>query len=197
MIKEITDYINWNNGKLYAPIPYDKFEGMESTFSSRGDVIIGELRNHQGIETVLDVGSHWGSICYDLEKEGYDVTATELKKHNYKSLVYLRDQIGAKFKTLNVDILNGEYYDYDAVICLNIFHHFLKNKIDFDKFVNLLKTIKFKVMIFQAHSPDEKQMMGSYKNFDNDEFRNFIMDFTGKKSYNIIMDGDRPIYSIF
>ena len=78
-------------GKLYAPIPWDGFKGIGITNEHRNEPIIEELRNHQDIKSILDIGSHWGSICYDLEKEGYDVTAVERNVAHYTCLVYLKN----------------------------------------------------------------------------------------------------------
>ena len=47
--------------------------------------------------------------------------------------------------------------EYDVVLALNIFHHFLKDKRSHDKFVRMLQRLQTKIMIFQSHLTSEPQ----------------------------------------
>ena len=61
-----------------------------------------------------------------------------------------------------------------------------------------LQKIESKYIIFEPHLPNEKQMEGAYRNFDNQEFVNFIMRYTGKTNCKAIhksADG-RTVYML-
>jgi hypothetical protein len=60
------------------------------------------------------------------------------------------------------------------VLALNIFHHFLKHKDDYDALISFLKDIDIETMFFEPHKSEESQMIGAYLNYDPDEFVDFI-----------------------
>ncbi len=113
----------------------------------------------------LDVGAYWGYFCHRMEDHGFNCTAIEYLATNQYFLKRLRDIEKKQF-----DIFSGTVFDYRedkefvVVLALNIFHHFLKTKEDYDRLVELLGRLKMKRMFFEPHCPDEAQMQGSYKN---------------------------------
>jgi len=198
MIPEITNYIKNHKGKLYASIPYKGFKGMSLINNDRSEEILQELKKHKNLKTVVDIGSHWGSICYILADAGYDVTATENTHANFKALEWLKNETGANFKTEKIDVLSDGYKcEYDVIVALNIFHHFLKTEDKYRRLNRFLNNAKFKIMFFQSHSIGEKQMDDAYCDYDPETFAQFVTEITGKKRLMLIRDGRRPVYKIW
>ena len=69
--------------------------------------------------------------------------------------------------------------DFEVVLGLNIFHHFLKTEKDYKLLIAFLDRLKVNYMFFEAHLPDEKQMINAFKNYPAEEFCDFIMEHTG------------------
>jgi hypothetical protein len=61
-----------------------------------------------------------------------------------------------------------------VVLALNIFHHFIKTKEKHQQLVDLLNNLDMNEMYLQTHSPDEPQMVNSFKNYDAEEFAHFV-----------------------
>jgi hypothetical protein len=109
----------------------------------------------------------------------------------------LRDATEKKFTPVHASVFDLPNLDFDIVIALNIFHHFLKTKKRFAEFVPFLKRLKCKTMIFQAHRPQEPQMKGAYLNFGPDMFVGFIAAHTGLCKIEVIGDHKkRMIYRL-
>lgn len=195
--KLIDDYIISTRGKLYAPIPHPYFSGIESVHDNRSDVIINCVKNDiSSLKTGIDIGSHWGHMCYELENCGIEMTAVESYKGAYDVLTFLKEDSGRDFKTIHGDIFSFSEINYDIILALNIFHHFIKTEKKFNNLKELLSRINCKIMFFQSHNTKETQMVGSYKNFNNDEFVDFILENSNLSKSECILQGRRPIYKI-
>ena len=86
--------------------------------------------------------------------------------------------------------------EFDIVVALNIFHHFLKTKELFEQFEALLERVDASVMIFQAHLHDPPgQMTDAYKNFPPNVFAEFVSKRLGFTEIELIGRGGdrRPI----
>jgi hypothetical protein len=184
--------------KMYAPIFHEEFAQYPSAYShERFDMI----RPHIPVDaqTALEIGAHWGYFSQRLEQDvGLRVTAVELSP-KYASIMRLIQQVcGTHFKIVEGSILNlAGRLNYDVVIALNILHHFIKKKKSYDDLVNFLGRLQCKVMIFQAHNPDEKAMEGAYKNYNPDDFCKFLMKHAELSSFEQIGSTSkrpRPIF---
>jgi len=114
----------------------------------------------------------------------------------------LRDIERKKFKIINKSIFDlDEKRDFDIVLALNIFHHFLREKGLYLKLIEFLRKLDMKVMYFQPHDPSEKVMQNAYLNYDNKQFVEFIINNSCLNEYALInktSDGaNRPIYKLY
>lgn len=160
----------------YNPIDHPDFEDIPSTWTSwRFKVLFRDLRN-EDIHTIIDLGAHYGYFASELAKEGYICTAIEKGRGYFEIMQQLKMTNPFWFKTQRADILLLEKIEADCILALNIFHHFLKTEETYKKLVDMLGKIKSNVMYFQAHSVDELQMVGAYKNYTPEEFCQFILE---------------------
>jgi hypothetical protein len=101
-------------------------------------------------------------------------------------------------------IIYGSIFDYrektnfDVVLAFNIFHHFLKTEETYYRLIELLNRLDMKVMFFQSHLPESPQMRGAYRNYDCEEFINFILKNSRLNEVMYInkAKGERPIYRL-
>ena len=174
--KEVIEYASGQQGKLYAPITHMDLADMPSYFGSeRFELLMANLELTQG--TVLDIGSHWGYFCHRFEEAGFDCYAIENAAIHVHFLEKLKLAENRCFNIVRGDVFDlREKVDFDIVLALNIFHHFLKSQTTYEQLQQLLQRLDMKVMFFQAHNPEETQMAEAYRNFDSQEFAAFILE---------------------
>lgn len=181
----VREFMERNGGKLYMPIPHPDFEDWPSSRKPiRQDIIAPHLAGVGG--TALDIGTHFGTFAHFLEDLGFDVTAVEVSEKYARIAEEIRDLTGKKFKVLHSTIFDIKQRDFDVVLALNIFHHFLKTESRFKALEKFLGELKAKVIIFQAHWNEEKQMEAAYRNFQQEEFVEFIAAKTGLTEITMI-----------
>ena len=72
--------------------------------------------------------------------------------------------------------MTGQELEYDIILALFIFHHFIVRKNVFENFKKLLRRIKTKELYFGVHSYDEyKDRKNIYMNFTQEQFVNFVL----------------------
>ena len=183
--REILSYANNQpGGKLYSRLTHRDLEDIPAHHegSDRYTMIVENLPVKSG--SVMDIGAHWGYFCHKLEKLGFECTAFEYLAINQYFLKKLRDVENHKFEIVNDSILN---YDsekhFDVVLALNIFHHFIKSKHEFELLEAFLRRLNADCMFFETHSDDEVQMQksGTYKNFKSEEFSIWVQENAGFK----------------
>jgi hypothetical protein len=149
----------------------DRFNAIEKTLTRR-----------QG--TLLDVGTNLGYFCHKLEDVGFDCYGVEHSPDIAFAAAKIRDAEGKMFK-----VVAGDLYDvcnkpplkrkrFDVVLILSVLHHSLKRKEDYIRLKTWLKTLDVDVIFFEPHNPDEAQMQTAYKNYNEDEFVQFILENT-------------------
>ncbi len=161
-------------GKIYAPLLHPDLSDFTSVHGNeRMEIMRSHLPEKPG--RMLDIGSNWGYFCHCFEDLGYQCTAVENSYLNVRFMEKLR-----RAENRHFEIFNGSIFDadlsavFDVVLALNIFHHFLKEKILYHKLIKFLRSLDTRVMFFEAHKPDEPQMEGSYRNFSPQEFMEFV-----------------------
>ena len=171
--RRISHYVERSNGKLYHPIPHPAFAHIPAKHGpKRFDLIAPHLGFRNG--TVLDIGSNFGYMAHRLEELGYRVTAVEQSPGKAYFLRELRDLCDRKFEVVQDSIFNLKKPEYDIVFALNIFHHFMKARQSSEQLEQFLASLKCRMMIYQAHHPDEPQMAGAYRNMKPDEAARFL-----------------------
>ena len=199
--REIWGYARRHGGKVYAPLRHIDLENISSTHGhERFELIRGNLSIKKG--RLLDIGAHWGYFCHRFEEVGFDCEAIESSEENTYFLQKLQRSRNRRFNVVNTSIFelgNGEMLQYDVVLALSIFHHFIKQKSTMKAFKALLNRLEIREMFFEPHCSTEPQMQGAFFNPEPEEFINFIIDNSNLKNYCEIgiCDNDRPIYRLW
>jgi hypothetical protein len=92
----------------------------------------------------------------------------------------------------------SERMDFDVVLALNIFHHFMKDKWQYDKLIELLQRLKMRQMFYQPHKQDEPQMQLAFRNYTTEQSIDFLLEHSCLNQANYIgetQDG-RPLYEL-
>ena len=200
-LKFSSDFLKFQSihGEFYQPLIHPDL-GFKSSYTDQRFVIISRnLTIEKG--SLLDIGANLAYFCHKFEDLGFDCYAVEIRPSNVYYMKKLRDIEGKKFKIVNKSIFDlNEKLDYDIVLALNIFHHFLREKELYNQLIDFLKRLKLKVMYFQPHDPTEGLMRNAYINFENEQFVRFIIKNSCLNEFELInkqSDGrSRPIYRI-
>lgn len=192
----ILDYAVKRGGRIYAPIDLPEFAHIPSHHGhERFDLISPHVP--RDAKSLLDIGSHWGYFAHKFEDLGLKVTVAENSAEYLYFLQAIRALAGKRFNVWERSVFEIPEKEYDVVLALNIFHHFIKKEAVFNKFVHFLEQLNCKVLIFQPHNPSEGQMRGAFKNFGPEEFAEFVAVKVGLTSLNRIgLCEGRPIYVI-
>ena len=122
--------------------------------------------------TVLDIGSYFGYFAHRFEELGFMCYALEPDKENLTVLKQYRQMKEKKFIVWERYLCDIENYDFDIVLALNIFHHLVKTKHDYDQLVQFLSALRCQAMYFEPH----KNAPSAYGSFSDDEFTQFVID---------------------
>jgi hypothetical protein len=130
--------------------------------------------------TALDIGANLGFFCHRLEDLGFRCHAIENSPILVDYMRLLRDIEGKTFTATCASILGHKMdavcsQEYDLVLALAIFHHFLKKERTYERLKRLLENLRMKRMVLQTHNPEESQMRNAFKNFDPDAFADHIV----------------------
>ncbi|XXK29954.1 class I SAM-dependent methyltransferase [Rhodobacteraceae bacterium nBUS_24] len=179
---------------LYQRIDHPLFKNKKHHRGSDRKEILDTYFPSKLEKTVLDIGSNMGLISQYFLKKGASVTAVEANYlFSYISRVRLSKFTGHKI--VNASVFALEHYNYDVIVALSIFHHFLRTEATFRQFVNLLNSLNCNEMVFEPHSTDQG-FSGSYVDFTEDEFCMFIIENSHLTTYTKIGTSKRgrPIY---
>jgi len=196
---EILDFAKKNDGQVYQPLTHPD---LQSIPSHHGDERFEMIRDHFPKDggALLDIGSNWGYFCHQFENLGFDCYAVESDLGNIYFLEKLKLAENRRFRIIKKSIF--DYYDkeqFDVVLALNIFHHFLKREDVYQALVNFLQRMDMSMMIFQPHHTSEPQMAGAYRNYEPDEFVQFILRNSSLNHFKPIGEANdgRRIYMIW
>lgn len=195
--KDLTHY----GGKLYQQAYH--FDTLDVPYH-HGRERVELIRPHllPGAKTLLDIGANQGLFCMEFERMGLECTAVEMKADDLWLMKALRDACGGGFRIYEGSIFdfgNGGVLEYDVVLALFIFHHFMKTRELHDKLVGLLGRIRCRQMFLGVPDPGEPQMEGAYRNPGAAEFAEFVMTHSGMGRYEVLASpwpGGRAILKI-
>ena len=134
---------------------------------------------------LLDIGANLAYMCHRFEDQGFDCTAIEIDETYLYFMKKLRAAADKKFDIRFCSFLDDmeiTQQDFEVVLALNIFHHFLKEEPDYIKLIDFLKRLKANYIVFEPHLTDEPQMANAHKNYAAEEFCAFVMEHTGMNS---------------
>lgn len=198
---DVERYAAEHGGAVYQQIPHPDLIHLPAFHKlDRLRAIVEKL--HEKLPPgarVLDIGSHWGAAASLAAEAGYAVTAVEF---NPEFLPFLRKLTAADER---IEVWEGDIFefdrvgDYDAVIALNIFHHFLRTEASFIRFKELLGRLPKGLLLLQTHNPgtvDHSQDF--FADMNVQEFLQFIIDHSAyERSELIFVEEDgRPIYAL-
>ena len=169
---------NYRSKKIYQRLTHPDLEDIPYMHGDeRFNLIKANLSVKQG--KVLDIGSNLGYFCRKFEDEGFECYATETNQLYVDFLKKLRDAEHKKFKVFPNSIFlfkKGQELEYDIILALFIFHHFIVRKNTYENLKRLLGRIKTRELYFGVHSYDEyKNNKRIYMNFNQEQFVNFIL----------------------
>lgn len=196
--KEILYYARTHEGSIYHALTHPDLSDMPSLYGEeRFELIKERLPVESG--DLLDIGAHWGYSCHKFEELGFNCYAVESDIQVAYFLRKLRIAENRQFKIILGSIFDyHDKNDFDIVLALNIFHHFIKTEETYYKLIDLLKRLDMKTMFFQPELPDSPQMIGAYRNYDSDEFVDFILENSSLNEAIYIgkTENGRPIYRL-
>lgn len=193
------------DGYLYQPLLHPDLQDIPAIHDckDRFEAIKEDLPLEEG--KVLDIGANFGYFTHKFEDIGFDCVAVEYNNENVEIAKKIKKAENKNFEFIHGDILDNKTisylknYQFDVILALNIFHHFLKEKERYDKLKILLNELNFKIMYFEPHLPDEKQMADAYKDYAEDEFVDFILSQTNLENKKLVYqakDG-RKIFRLY
>jgi len=198
--REVISYAEKNSGKVYHPITHPDLCNIPAVHGEkRFEIIKQNLSFKRG--NLLDIGAHWGYFCHKFEEEGFTCYAIENDPTHLYFLKKLKKAESRNFKIINKSILEYQgKMDFDVVLALNVFHHFLKEKKEYYQLIEFLKRLITKVMFFEPHLPNEPQMKKAYVNYNCEEFVNFILEHSPYLNRAVHIgeaEDGRPIYKLY
>ncbi len=196
-------YAKISGGTLYQPPIHPDLSDIPAQHEcdDRFDAIVKNIDVSSGGK-LLDIGAYFGYFCHKFENFGFDCYAVEL----FPELSYIMNKIkiaeGKKFSIIEKSIFDTQIIDntkFDIVLALNIFHHFLKTEDYYNNLTYLLKRINTNIIIFEPHLPNEPQMKNAYKNYDVNEFVDFILKYSPLNNSALIFTADdgRKIFKLY
>jgi hypothetical protein len=195
-IKQVERYAREHDGKVYNVVAHPDLDHLPALHGwDRLKMIVDHLPMDHG--SVLDIGAHWGFFCHELEKRGFDCVAVEAMPQHVYFMERLKRAGRRRF-----DIVESSIFDYrdrsefDLVLALYVFHHFLKTKELHERLIELLGRLQMRAMVFGCHNHDQDGMQTAYRNYPPEEFVNFILEHSNLRTARLIghEEGRRAIY---
>jgi len=129
---------------------------------------------------MLEIGAKIGFWCHKFEDLGYDCYAVEQDPELFYIMQKIKVAEKKKFKIINRSILDVGFIqniEFDVVLALDVFYHFLKTKKMYFQLINLLKNLKTKQFFFGLHN-FEDSMKNINLNYTETQFVDFLLQNT-------------------
>ncbi len=148
--------------------------------NERWEYIVDSLPVHEG--TVLDIGSYFGYFAFRFEDLGFDCYAVEPDPENLAVLKRYRRMHGKRFTIWERSLFDIERSDFDIVLALNIFHHLVKARQDYERLVKFLGKLRCQAMYFEP----QETSGDAYKHFTEEEFIAFVLEHTNLNQVRLL-----------
>ena len=195
--KEVLAWAARHKGKLYAPISHPQLADIPSVWPPRRfETIRGALP--ADARTALDIGAHWGFLSIGLAALGLDVTAVESVPENASFLRRIAELSGTPVKVEERSVFELDGLDFDVVLALNIFHHFLRQPDSYRQLMDLLSRLRCRTMIYQAHAIDGPKMKEAFARIPPEEMCDIICRKVGLNGWEQIdIFNKRKVFRIY
>lgn len=152
-------------------------------------------------DKLLDIGSNIWSLSRKFEvRLGTVNYLSEIEDVYVNILNILKKVFRYKYNIIQWDIMQWDWIKdnkFKLVIALSIFHHFIKTEELFGKFKTFLNNLNTEMIAFESHIANEEQMIWSYKNFEPEEFAEFIKEETWLKNILKLWSTDKKWRILF
>lgn len=164
--------------------------------------LLAHLRVPHG--TVLDLGCNLGLFCHYFEKIGFDCVGIEINPDVAGAAAQFARNESRRLQVRVGDILSPGVHDpllaqrHDLVLALNVLHHALNTREDFERLQILLGKMRPRQMFLELQDADDRQSRNAYARFDDSEFVAFVQHAVGlpiAQPIHRAHDG-RAIYSL-
>jgi 2-polyprenyl-3-methyl-5-hydroxy-6-metoxy-1,4-benzoquinol methylase len=175
---KIWAYANERNGRIYQTIDHPDLLDIPAHYGTgRISTLTNALSGYDCAgKQLLDIGTHWGYMCQQMEALGFNCTGIERNKDMAQFAERIRTATESRFA-----IWQGDIFDFpniegqNVILALNIFHHLIKTEKLHNKLVHLLDRIRADIILFQPHvSAPPGQMANAFRNYAPDEFAHFV-----------------------
>lgn len=183
-----------NSGGLYQAADHPLLRDIKHHRGSDRIQIIVECCERIQPLSALDIGANMGLLSQTLLREGVPTMSVEMNRLYYHLMSH-RLKMYNDSKTFCGSVFELPHYDYELVIALSIFHHFLVTEDLFNKFEVFLPKLRCNYMLFEPHQ-SLHGFQNSYIDFDEDEFCEFICSKSVLNTYERVAESvrGRPIY---
>ncbi|HXE22964.1 MAG TPA: WecB/TagA/CpsF family glycosyltransferase, partial [Rhodoferax sp.] len=150
---------------------------------SRMGALLAHLRVPRG--TVLDVGCNLGLFCHYFEKIGFDCVGIEIHPDVARAAGQFARNESRRLQVRVGDILSPDVHNplltqqHDLVLALNVLHHALNTRENFERLQILLGKMRPRQMFLELPGADDWQSRNAYARFDDSEFVAFVQHAVG------------------
>jgi Methyltransferase domain len=198
---ELLHFAFQHDGKLYQPVTHPDLDDIPAAHDCEERFRL--IKEHMSATggRLLDIGANFGYFCHGFEGEGFDCYAVESSAEALHVLKKIKRAENRRFTVLAGSALECPELlqtQFEVMLALNIFHHFLKTKDLYDKFVGLLEGLQTRELFFEPHLPEERQMRDAYRNYPPEEFVDFLLRHSGltKAETLGLTKSGRPLYRL-
>jgi hypothetical protein len=200
--KQLLQYARMLGGTLYQPATHPDLRDIPALHECEDRFLMIRRNMSTKRGRLLDIGANLGYFCHRFEDEGFECYAVENSVKLLYFLQRLRRSENKNFTIVSKSILEWPQVreiNFDVVLALNVFHHFLKTKESYDRLTALLQNLKMKELFFEPHLQEEPQMKNAYRNYSPSQFVGFMTQFSRLKRAEVIgKAGDgRKIYRLY
>jgi len=151
--------------------------------------------------TMLDIGANLGYFSKKFGDLGFQCYTVETNWNNIYFLKKLKKAYDINYKIIPGSIFKyrkNKELNFDIILALNIFHHFLKTKQSYLNLKNLLKRLNPEVMFFEPHLTEQFKGKNTYRNYEQKEFIEFILKNSSLNKVKFLgeMEDGRSLYKI-
>jgi hypothetical protein len=158
-------HIESEGGILYAPIDHPDLFNLKSWTGKRRMEAV--LKNAiKPPSSILDIGAQLGHMCFKFAALGHKCVALEIEPDYCELMKTLQRAVNSQFEIENSDFFTytRQQREFDTVLSLAVFHHFIKKKQSHDKLFDSLERLSMKEMFLWTHNEKEDQMINAYRN---------------------------------